>query len=58
MFEIKPWENQNLVVQIFELTRTILTTIGFCNWDRFPMFYASAILQLQEDRALYREPLS
>ena len=27
IFEIKPWEKQNLEVTIFELTRTILTTI-------------------------------
>ena len=27
IFEIKPWENQNLEVNIFELTWTILTSI-------------------------------
>ena len=29
MFEIKPWENQNLEVKIFELTRKNLTSIKF-----------------------------
>ena len=37
MFEIKPWENQNLEVNIFELTRKILTTINFWAYMVFPL---------------------
>ena len=34
MFDVKPWENQNLEVKFFELTRKILTTIKFWVFDQ------------------------
>ena len=38
MFEIKPWENQNLEVNFFELTRKKLTSIKFLAY-RAPLFF-------------------
>ena len=50
MFEIKPRENQNLQVKIFELTRKFLTSIIFL--AIYPVFYKESESEVKKCQIL------